>query len=231
MKVVYDTRLLDKIPGLCAGIIALRAADNRKGNMEAEAFCSRCGTEAQLLFKMNPHLASGEISLYEEMQGNEKDFPLKKVVAEFKKGNGMEEMEEEIEVLAAPRRASLDELTGADILERKTPVEDMVRAAMLKFHVNIAAFDMENRKKVLSVSENEISLGEMKVASHFLEGGEELTEDSENIIILITGTDRNRKKVTSARNELARRLKSAFDRAVEVGWIEGETNEFDADIG
>lgn len=230
MKVVYDTHLLDKISGLCVGIVALRAADNRKGNREAEAFCSRCGTEAQLLFKMNPHLTDADLSLYEEMQGDSGDFPLKSVIAEFKKGNGKEEAEEEIEILAAPRRASLDELTGVDILERKTPVSDMVRAAMLKFHVNIAAFDMDNRKKVLTVSENHISLGEESVSSHFLSGGE-LTEDSENIILLITGNEKNRKKVTSARNELARRLKSAFDRAVEVGWIEGNEHEFDADIG
>ena len=37
-----------------------------------------------------------------------------------------------------------------------------------------------------------------------------VTEDTENILVLITGMKGNRRKVAAARNELARRMKSAF---------------------
>ena len=46
MKVTADDRLFEEIPGLCIGIIALRAADNRGLNREAELFRRRCCTEA-----------------------------------------------------------------------------------------------------------------------------------------------------------------------------------------
>ena len=49
MKVTADDRLFEEIPGLCIGIIALRAADNRGLNREAERFHRRCCTEANLL--------------------------------------------------------------------------------------------------------------------------------------------------------------------------------------
>ena len=37
MKVIYDDHLFDTIPGLCVGILAVRALDNRGVNLEAEA--------------------------------------------------------------------------------------------------------------------------------------------------------------------------------------------------
>lgn len=54
MKVTADDRLFEEIPGLCIGIIALRAADNRGLNREAELFRRRCCTEANLLLKNEP---------------------------------------------------------------------------------------------------------------------------------------------------------------------------------
>ena len=38
MKITVDDQLFDTIPGLCIGVVALRAADNRDVNLEAEAF-------------------------------------------------------------------------------------------------------------------------------------------------------------------------------------------------
>ncbi len=40
MKITVDDQLLKTIPGLCIGIVALRAADNRDVNLEAEAFAA-----------------------------------------------------------------------------------------------------------------------------------------------------------------------------------------------
>lgn len=57
MKISVAPSLFDRIPGLCIGIVAVRAADNAAANMEAEAFRRRCCTEANLLLKMDPALA------------------------------------------------------------------------------------------------------------------------------------------------------------------------------
>lgn len=38
MKISVAPSLFDRIPGLCIGIVAVRAADNAAANMEAEAF-------------------------------------------------------------------------------------------------------------------------------------------------------------------------------------------------
>ena len=54
MKISVAPSLFDRIPGLCIGIVAVRAADNAAANMEAEAFRRRCCTEANLLLKMDP---------------------------------------------------------------------------------------------------------------------------------------------------------------------------------
>ena len=53
MKISVTPSLFDRIPGLCIGVVAVRAADNAAVNMEAEAFRRRCCTEANLLLKMN----------------------------------------------------------------------------------------------------------------------------------------------------------------------------------
>lgn len=67
MKITVDDQLFDTIPGLCIGVVALRAADNRDVNLEAEAFRRRCCTEANLLLKMNPHIADQEIERYQNV--------------------------------------------------------------------------------------------------------------------------------------------------------------------
>mgnify|MGYP000833709622 CR=1 FL=1 len=61
MKISVAPSLFDRIPGLCIGIVAVRAADNAAANMEAEAFRRRCCTEANLLLKMDPALAEKEL--------------------------------------------------------------------------------------------------------------------------------------------------------------------------
>lgn len=66
MKVIYDDHLFDTIPGLCVGILAVRALDNRGVNLEAEAFRRRCCTEANLLLKMNPSMAEKELKRYQD---------------------------------------------------------------------------------------------------------------------------------------------------------------------
>lgn len=244
MQVIFDKELFDKIPGLCVGIIALRAADNRGVNQEADAFRSRCCTEANLLLKINPHIADPEIDRYarvmEKLSMKGVQTALMDVFADYREGleAGQESDGDNPEVLSLPKKADLEELTGSDILERHNPISDMIRGAMLKFHVEIHAYDMGDRTRPLCVRKKEgrwnVYLGEEPATEDWLGSGEQagkVTADSENILVLITGFAPNRKKVASARNELARRMKSAFDRTAEVGWLEGDTHEFTADIG
>ena len=245
MKVVYDECLFDTIPGLCIGILAIRAVDNRGINLDAEAFRRRCCTEANLLLKMNPAMAEPDIDKYKKAlvrMGQEGTSALEKVISEYKKDLGIVEEEEakeggKYEILSAPKAANLDELAGSDALPRINPVMDIVRSGMLKFHVDIHAYDMGDQKTPLLVrkegDEIVVSLGEGISTHHwFCEDGDTalIDEHSENILVLITGFADNRKKVAAARNELARRMKTAFDRSVETGWIEVKPYEFTATI-
>ena len=246
MNITIDDSLFDTIPGLCVGIVALRAADNRGINMEAEAFRRRCCTETNLLLKMNPAMADAEIKRYQDAMAHVGQdgylTALERTFKEYKKDLGISEKEEEsvsndLEILSMPKKANLDELAGSDVLPRINPIMDMVRSGMLKFHVDIHAYDLGDRTQPLVISKKEddiaVTLGDGVCTHHWLgENGEagQITENSENVLILITGFAPNRKKVTAARNELARRMKSAFDRAVEVGWMEADTHEFTTDI-
>ena len=207
MKITVDDQLFDTIPGLCIGVVALRAADNRDVNLEAEAFRRRCCTEANLLLKMNPHIADQEIERYQNVLKKLSiagESGLAKTFAEYKKDLGLFEKEEAaetpMEILPAPKTATLDELAGSI---RKT--EDDVT----------------------------VSLGDDLCTTGWLAEDQktgEITPATEDVLILITGFAPNRKKVAAARNELARRVKSAFDRAVEVGWIEEAPHTFETDI-
>ena len=244
MKISVTPSLFDRIPGLCIGVVAVRAADNAAGNMEAEAFRRRCCTEANLLLKMNPALAEKELEDYREILSasgvKEGRTALEKVFAEYKELLGIfivEDAPEDMELLPQPKKATLDELAGSDALPRVSPIMDIVRGGMLKFHVEIHAYDMGNRKTPLEIREAgrtfSVNLGDKVCTADWLCRDEEagaVTEDTENILILITGMKGNRRKVAAARNELARRMKSAFDRAVEVGWLEGKETEFTTEI-
>ncbi len=114
----------------------------------------------------------------------------------------------------------------------------MVRAGMLKFHVDIhapttwatAAGHSPSGKTEDDVT---VSLGDDLCTTGWLAEDQKagkITPATEDVLILITGFAPNRKKVAAARNELARRVKSAFDRAVEVGWIEEAPHTFETDI-
>ncbi len=242
MKISVDHQLFDDITGLCIGVVALRAADNRDVNLEAEAFRRRCCTEANLLLKMNPAMADAEIERYGKALarvGITGETALAKTFKEYKKALGLSEKEEEsdeVELLAAPKAATLDELAGSDMLPRENPISDIIRSAMLKFHVDIHGYDMKDRKTPLTITKTAddvlVSLGDTVLTRGWLseETSENITKDTEDVLILITGFAPNRKKVAAARNELARRIKSAFDRAVEVGWLEGDETEFETDI-
>ncbi len=122
------------------------------------------------------------------------------------------------------------------MLARENPISDIIRSAMLKFHVDIHGYDMKDRKTPLTITKTAddvlVSLGDTVLTRGWLseETSENITKDTEDVLILITGFAPNRKKVAAARNELARRIKSAFDRAVEVGWLEGDEVEFETDI-
>ena len=97
MKITVDDQLFDTIPGLCIGVVALRAADNRDVNLEAEAFRRRCCTEANLLLKMNPHIADQEIEHYQNVLKKLSitgESGLAKTFAEYKKDLGLFEKEE-----------------------------------------------------------------------------------------------------------------------------------------
>ena len=235
--------LFEKIPGLCMGIIAVRAVNNERVNMEAEAFRRRCCTEANLLLKMNPRWGDTDRALYREnlkkagITGKETD--LDRICTEYKERLGIaesEEKEEAPEILNTPKSATLEELAGSDMLERVDPISDIVRAGMIKFHVNIRAYDMGDRKTALEITNEEgypVKLGDKICTKIWLceEGtAGQITKETENILVVITGFKENRKKVAAARNELARRMKSAFDRDVETGWLEGETCEFETEI-
>ena len=231
MKISVVPSLFDWIPGLCIGIVAVRAADNAAANMEAEAFRRRCCTEANLLLKMDPALAEKELEDYTAVE---------KVFAEYRKLLGVSAAEgvpEDPEILLQPKKATLDELAGSDALPPVNPIMDIIRGGMLKFHVEIHAYDMGNRKTPLEIQEAgrtfSVNLGDKVCTADWLCRDEEagaVTEDTENILVLITGMKGNRRKVAAARNELARRMKSAFDRAVEVGWLEGKETEFTTEI-
>ena len=244
MKISVTPSLFDRIPGLYIGVVAVRAADNAAVNMEAEAFRRRCCTEANLLLKMNPALAEKELEDYREILSasgvKEGRTALEKVFAEYKELLGIfivEDAPEDMELLPQPKKATLDELAGSDALPRVSPIMDIVRGGMLKFHVEIHAYDMGNRKTPLEIREAgrtfSVNLGDKVCTADWLCRDEEagaVTEDTENILVLITGMKGNRRKVAAARNELARRMKSAFDRAVEVGWLEGKETEFTTEI-
>ena len=244
MKIRVAPSLFDRIPGLCIGIVAVRAADNAAANMEAEAFRRRCCTEANLLLKMDPALAEKELEDYREILSaagvKEGRTAVEKVFAEYRKLLGVSAAEgvpEDMELLPQPKKATLDELAGSDALPRVSPIMDIIRGGMLKFHVEIHAYDMGNRKTPLEIREAgrtfSVNLGDKVCTADWLchdEDAGAVTEDTENILVLITGMKGNRRKVAAARNELARRMKSAFDRAVEVGWLEGKETEFTTEI-
>lgn len=244
MKISVVPSLFDRIPGLCIGIVAVRAADNAAANMEAEAFRRRCCTEANLLLKMDPALAEKELEDYREILSaagvKEGRTALEKVFAEYKELLGIfivEDAPEDMELLPQPKKATLDELAGSDALPPVNPIMDIIRGGMLKFHVEIHAYDMGNRKTPLEIREAgrtfSVNLGDKVCTDDWLchdEDAGAVTEDTENILVLITGMKGNRRKVAAARNELARRMKSAFDRAVEVGWLEGKETEFTTEI-
>lgn len=244
MKISVAPSLFDRIPGLCIGIVAVRAADNAAANMEAEAFRRRCCTEANLLLKMDPALAEKELEDYREILSaagvKEGRTAVEKVFAEYRKLLGVSAAEgvpKDPEILLQPKKATLDELAGSDALPPVNPIMDIIRGGMLKFHVEIHAYDMGNRKTPLEIREAgrtvSVNLGDKVITADWLCRDEEagaVTEDTENILVLITGMKGNRRKVAAARNELARRMKSAFDRAVEVGWLEGKETEFTTEI-
>lgn len=244
MKIRVAPSLFDRIPGLCIGIVAVRAADNAAANMEAEAFRRRCCTEANLLLKMDPALAEKELEDYREILSaagvKEGRTAVEKVFAEYRKLLGVSAAEgvpEDPEILLQPKKATFDELAGSDALPPVNPIMDIIRGGMLKFHVEIHAYDMGNRKTPLEIREAgrtfSVNLGDKVCTADWLCRDEEagaVTEDTENILVLITGMKGNRRKVAAARNELARRMKSAFDRAVEVGWLEGKETEFTTEI-
>ena len=244
MKIRVAPSLLDRIPGLCIGIVAVRAADNAAANMEAEAFRRRCCTEANLLLKMDPALAEKELEDYREILSaagvKEGRTAVEKVFAEYRKLLGVSAAEgvpEDPEILLQPMKATLDELAGSDALPPVNPIMDIIRGGLLKYHVEIHVYDMGNRKTPLEIREAgrtfSVNLGDKVCTADWLCRDEEagaVTEDTENILVLITGMKGNRRKVAAARNELARRMKSAFDRAVEVGWLEGKETEFTTEI-
>lgn len=160
MKISVAPSLFDRIPGLCIGIVAVRAADNAAANMEAEAFRRRCCTEANLLLKMDPALAEKELEDYREILSaagvKEGRTAVEKVFAEYRKLLGVSAAEgvpEDPEILLQPKKATLDELAGSDALPPVNPIMDIIRGGMLKFHVEIHAYDMGNRKTPLEIRE------------------------------------------------------------------------------
>ena len=114
MKIRVAPSLFDRIPGLCIGIVAVRAADNAAANMEAEAFRRRCCTEANLLLKMDPALAEKELEDYREILSaagvKEGRTAVEKVFAEYRKLLGVSAAEgvpEDPEILLQPKKETL----------------------------------------------------------------------------------------------------------------------------
>ncbi|MDY6083713.1 MAG: hypothetical protein SPI25_00415 [Dialister sp.] len=236
MKVTVDPRVLGRGPGLCVGIVAIRSMDNRAGNREAEAFRRRCCTKTNLLLRLDPSMADRDIEAYKkamhDMGCTGDEGALSRVFNEY-----VDHLVDAAGKQEGKRgSATMNELAGSDVLPPLNPLMDMIRAAMLKFHVDIHGYDVESRKAELSVAldrEDVVTTCRGEVFCKDWIGNEmsgAITEDTENCLVLIYGTRGNRKKVAAARNELGRRMKSAFECAVESGWIEGSQTEFVTDI-
>ena len=149
MKISVAPSLFDRIPGLCIGIVAVRAADNAAANMEAEAFRRRCCTEANLLLKMDPALAEKELEDYREILSaagvKEGRMAVENVFAEYRKLLGVSAAEgvpEDPEILCSRRkRPPMSWRGGFRRLPPVNPIMDIIRGGMLKFHVEIHAYE------------------------------------------------------------------------------------------
>lgn len=244
MKISLDPALVQKVPGLCIGICAARAVDNRGPNGKTEAFRHRCCTETNLMLKINPHFADKEIELYRNLLRTagitghtcalEETFSsyVKDLEAFHRKSHPVPVHEE-----TGIKKASLSDLVGSDILMPVNPVMDLIHSGMLKFHVDIHGYAVDSKDEELSVHGGDkpgVWLGKTLCTSPWLceDAGPALLPETPalDVVILATGLAENRKKVAAARNELARRMREAFERSVEVGWLEGKTNSFETTI-
>lgn len=102
---------------------------------------------------MDPALAEKELEDYREILSaagvKEGRTAVEKVFAEYRKLLGVSAAEgvpEDPEILLQPKKATLDELAGSDALPPVNPIMDIIRGGMLKFYVEIHAYDMGNRK-------------------------------------------------------------------------------------
>lgn len=243
MKITLDPDMGKNILGLCIGIIAVRAVDNSKANSGSEAFRHRCCTETNLMLKMNPHFADKDIDFYRglvkavgisgETAALESLFhQYTKDLQNFQNGGAPAEP-----AAAGIQKASFSDLIGSDILPQVNPVTDLIQSGMLKFHVDIHGVEVKDGDKEITIQAGEkpgVYLDGHPCNVPWLcksEGAGVMSNSpAANVIILVTGLMENRNKVAAARNELARRLRDAFERSVEVGWLEGKTNTFETTI-
>jgi hypothetical protein len=151
------------------------------------------------------------------------------------------------------RSVTVSEMKGSNHLKRVNPLMDFTRSVMLKHYIPVMAVDMQKKKGTLDLrpctaedefydaegnqcplSKNEMVLasGSQVIYRHaFAErsGEQAITEDTLFAMFLVPGRAENRAQVIAARNELARRMREAFDCPVEAGWIEGADRAWDSE--
>lgn len=235
MKITGTDKIFDATGEVCMGIVAVKGANNRGYNKEADAFRRRSCTEVNLFLRIQKDLAVKERTLYHNLQKELgmklEDTVLDRVCKDYTRelGIGVEGKKKATEFR---HQATLDELIGSDVLTMENPLSDMVRSAMIRFHVPVEMYDMKDGECELVIRDDfTVVRGESVLADSWLGPVREaVTEDTKNLCILITGMAGNRKVVAAARNELARRIKSAFGCDVETGWLEGSQRTFVTDI-
>lgn len=235
MKITIADEIMEKMPGLCVGIIAVKGVHNQGLNGEIEAFRRRSCTEVNLRLKIEKNLAEKERAFYRKW-GGLWDLPPADTVLDKACEEYMTALKEKSSVSAGtgPMAATLDELMGSDVLPVVNPLWDLVRSGMIRFRVPIEIVEMTEDKEELQLAVKGhpmIMRGEAVVADPWMTPEKEaISEDARWAFLLITGTAFNRKTVAAARNELARRIKSAFSCDVESGWLEGAVRSFATEI-
>lgn len=235
MKITVADEIFRKINDICIGIIAAKGINNHGCNKEVEAFRRRCSTEVNLFLKMQKDIAVKERTFYQllgkklgiEARHNSLDL----VCREYKDALAQYGIKSEANEL---NRVSLDELMASDVLPSKNSLLDLVRSGMLKFHVPIDIYDAKDKNEEFCIVYEKYPIvkrgTEMIAVPWCIDSETEIIEETKNVWIVIVGTSDNRKVVAATRNELARRIKSAFNCDVETGWLEGSVTVFDTSI-
>lgn len=211
--------LFDKEPDLAFALAYMKWLDNSEPSAETDLFLERSLLEASLRQK-TAAAKDHPLSLYDSLLH---DFSI---------------------APSYPAKAILDTVAAGKKPEKRTAVEDMMTAITVKYNVPVIAFDIQSGKKEVTLTlaaggepftavdgtEEALPAGEpiftwkgkAVMRRFFAEPGRTgaVTDESENVLFLIPGAaSQNERLILSARNELARRIKSAFDCNGETAYV------------